>query len=229
MEELENKELCKTCGRCCKKSGCDYYVEDFENFKINYLEKKLREGNISIVAALHFSIVNGKTVRKPFLYLRARNKHRDVVDLLSLKTTCASLTETGCSYDFEHRPSGGKYLVPRKNGECISCVDMQAKILEYMPYQDVLAKLVKRFTNKTVMENLRFDVISLFYDIANNNFEDVSKEEIQEVKEGLLPLISAFPVEASIAKKIISGNIGNENVLAYKPNTRGNNNGRIRK
>lgn len=86
MVELENKDVCKKCGgKCCKKCGCDYYIEDFENFKINYLEKRLRDGNMSIVASIIFSVVKGKCVAKPFLYLRARNKGRDIVDLLSLK------------------------------------------------------------------------------------------------------------------------------------------------
>lgn len=30
--EYENKELCAKCGGiCCKKSGCDYFVSDFQS------------------------------------------------------------------------------------------------------------------------------------------------------------------------------------------------------
>lgn len=29
MEMFENKEICKNCGgKCCIKSGCDYFVND---------------------------------------------------------------------------------------------------------------------------------------------------------------------------------------------------------
>ena len=37
--KYENKEICKQCGGyCCKKSGCDYFVSDFESMKLYYLE-----------------------------------------------------------------------------------------------------------------------------------------------------------------------------------------------
>ena len=37
--KYENIELCKKCGGyCCKKSGCDYFVSDFENMKLEYLQ-----------------------------------------------------------------------------------------------------------------------------------------------------------------------------------------------
>jgi len=42
--QLENLELCKKCGgRCCKKSGCDYIPDDFQELTFNYLFNVLSE------------------------------------------------------------------------------------------------------------------------------------------------------------------------------------------
>ena len=82
MEKLENREICEKCGGiCCKKSGCDYFIEDFESLKLEPLEQKLKEGKISIIAVLNFKrLPNGKLTCETILYLRARNKKRGIVD-----------------------------------------------------------------------------------------------------------------------------------------------------
>ena len=85
--ELENKEICAKCGgKCCKKSGCDYFVSDFDEINKNKLLEILATGNVSITSALKIKMLtNGQKYIVPFLYLRARNKGRDVIDLFSLK------------------------------------------------------------------------------------------------------------------------------------------------
>ena len=56
--EYENKELCSKCGgRCCKKSGCDYFVSDFKIIDKNTILKVLETGNVSIVSAFKFEIL----------------------------------------------------------------------------------------------------------------------------------------------------------------------------
>ena len=52
MEKIvyENKEICRECGgKCCKKCGCDYSIENFDNWNIDNLQKILKKGEISIV------------------------------------------------------------------------------------------------------------------------------------------------------------------------------------
>lgn len=113
MEEIENKEYCSKCGGyCCRKCGCDYSPADFEDLSFNGLLNTLNEGNISVVSTLDFRRINGKLIMAPLLYLRARNINRDVIDLLSFKTTCSMLREDGCFYEYPERPTGGKNLVP---------------------------------------------------------------------------------------------------------------------
>lgn len=111
MNKVEDKNMCAKCGGfCCKKCGCDYFVSDFDNLKLDYLLNVLSEGKISVVASLNFKrIQNGKLTCLPVLSLRARNNNKEVIDLLSFKTTCSQLTLGGCSYNLEERPSGGQH------------------------------------------------------------------------------------------------------------------------
>jgi len=203
MEKIENKSICAKCGGfCCKKSGCDYFVSDFDNLKLDYLIELLNTGNVSVVASLDFQrLSTGKLVCSQVLSLRARNINRDVIDLLSFKTTCSKLTETGCSYDLSERPSGGATLIPGEDMTCHSDIDRIVELKKWIPYQKVLERLVKRFTGMSVHAKLKEDVENLFYDILCENFEGVMDVELYDV-QSMLPLLNeAFPEEAVKATK----------------------------
>lgn len=192
--ELENREICAKCGGfCCKKSGCDYIPSDFENMSINYLVTKLEEGKISIVSALKFErLPNGKIYVNPFLYLRARNTNRPIVDLFSLKTKCSQLTDNGCRYDISERPSGGVNLIPDSDFKCLP-KESPIKLMSYWEsYQKVLSKLVKRLTGYSVEEKLKLDVINVLEDLINGNFEDVSPLEIMDIRTCLPELLECY-------------------------------------
>jgi len=165
--KFENKNICAKCGgRCCQKSGCDYFVEDFESMETKYLEEFLKQGFASIVAFLEFEKLNsGKIVVTPILILRARNTNRDIIDLVSFKTKCMSLTDTGCKFDITNRPSGGSTLIPKENGQCEESVDKLIELKKYLPYQRVLQRLVKKFTGLTFEAKLSQDMEKLFFDI----------------------------------------------------------------
>lgn len=197
MENIyENKELCAACGgKCCKMGGCQYAPKDFESLKFDYLLGKLAEGYISIVSVLDFKVYNGKMTAQPFLYVKARNTNRPIIDLLSMRTACMSLTDTGCQYDFEHRPSGGINLIPGENGTCYRETDPMEFIMMWQPQQNVLRKLVKRLTGKSVEAQLKEDAYNLFKDILARKFDGVSEIEITEVLSGLHELSLAFPTE----------------------------------
>lgn len=203
MERIENKEICRECGgKCCKKSGCDYSPRDFKALGINDLYNKLEEGNISIVATVIFKKMKDKLLATPFLYLRARNRNREIVDLLSMKTTCSMLRDDGCSYSYEERPSGGVNLVPMPKGiPCEGKQDLRDLVGEWESYQRPLSRLVKRFTGKSVDEKFREDAEQLFFDVLTENYEGVAKEEITDINDMMLPLAEAFPNEYSNAFK----------------------------
>ena len=212
MEINENKEVCKNCGgRCCKKSGCDYWPSDLPDKTYKGILKFLENGKVSIVAMMNFKRINGKLCNFPFLYLRERNTGRDVVDLLSMKTPCSNLTEHGCSYTYEERPSGGKNLTPSKDGLCYPKEDNLQKVLEWSPYQKQLEKIVKRYTGLSIDNKIKEDVVTLLTDIKEENFKNVSELEIIDVKRMLPMLIECYKEQAEQV-------LNNSNKLLVKNN-----------
>lgn len=214
MEIYENKELCKQCGgKCCKKCGCDYFPKDFSEFTTNALLEKIMGGDISVVATLVISVLpNGNEYLEPILLLRARNKNRPIVDLLSFKTTCASLTEEGCKYDYENRPSGGKNLIPKENDKCYQLNNPKEILEEWRRYQKILHRIVKRITGKNVDECMKYDAQKLFLDCLYDNLDDVSMKEIEDIK-GLLPhLLRIYPDEYKVAKEIYDNDVSRKKV-----------------
>ena len=85
--KFENKNICRECGgKCCKKCGCDYSTDNFQDLSMKALEEILSEGKISIVAALNIKkSKNGNKFIIPFLYLRARNKKKKYSRSLIIK------------------------------------------------------------------------------------------------------------------------------------------------
>lgn len=188
--QFENKEICKKCGFCCQKCGCDYASDDFEKISYDFLYSVLMEGNISIVSFFDFKeLSNGKLIANPFLYLRARNKNRPIVDLLSMKTECSQLGPNGCKYNLQNRPSGGVNLIPMEDNKCYSLKDPKEIVLTWDRYQNVLSRLVKRITGNSIYAQLSLDVENLFYDILNKNYAGVSKTELVDVAR-MIPFLS---------------------------------------
>ena len=196
MSMYEDKDICRECGGfCCKKSGCDYSPRDFSDLSINKLHEKLLEGNISIISYLEFKRSgNGKLYAEPFLYLRARNTDRDVVDLVSYKKRCSMLREDGCSYSFEERPFGGRNLIPGKT-RCVPEVDPYDIVMEWGRYQKVLHRLVKRITGMSVDNKVREDVYNLFVQFLREDFEGVNLIELEDVKIMIPSLVEIYPDE----------------------------------
>lgn len=205
VKYYENKELCTQCGgKCCKKCGCDYLPRDFKDLSTNGLVNKILEGNISVVSTLTITkLPNGGEAITPILLLRERNKNRPVVDLLSLKTTCASLLETGCKYDCEHRPSGGRMLIPMENNKCYN-ENPDLKIQEWLSYQKILERVVKRITGKSSEECLREDVQNLFINCLECNYDEVSKLELEEIASLLPHLMFVYPNEYKSALEFLN-------------------------
>lgn len=212
VEINENTEVCKNCGgRCCKKSGCDYWPSDLPDKTYKGILKFLENGKVSIVAMMNFKKINEKLCNFPFLYLRERNTGRDVVDLLSMKTPCSNLTEHGCSYTYEERPSGGKNLTPSKDGLCYPKEDNLQKVLEWSPYQKQLEKIVKRYTGLSIDNKIKEDIVTLLTDIKEENFKNVSELEIIDVERMLPMLIECYKEQAEQV-------LNNSNKLLVKNN-----------
>lgn len=170
MSEYINKELCKECGgSCCKRNGCMYLPEDFESMEYDYLLNKIKEGNISI--CLNFITIHGTlelykelNIKKIdpdhqdfwsyYLYLKVRNIDSGLIDFLGERSQCSMLTENGCAYSDNERPTFGLSLVPKKGEKCKQTAKKYFYEVDYdwIKHQDVLRKIVSELTNKTVDE-----------------------------------------------------------------------------
>ena len=152
ISENTNYLICAECGgACCKSCGCHFSPDDFEDLSFYGLKKEIEKGYISI------DCVNGKMIcqNKDFLILRIRNQGSTIVDTgFRTKKPCILLTNQGCKLDYEHRPTGGKLLVPNATSSfthqmaCHSKYNLVNCCYEWEPHQKVLKRLVKYFTKK---------------------------------------------------------------------------------
>lgn len=159
---FENSEICKKCGgRCCKNCGCNYYPKDFKEMTFDYLKSILDKGEISITTCVYVNADdNNKIFIDIVLNLRARNIDRPIVDLISKKNTCSVLTETGCKYSFDERPTGGVLLIP-DNDECINIYPPELQLEEWKKYQEVLKKLVEHYSNNSFEKEFKLQVAKI--------------------------------------------------------------------
>lgn len=143
----KHSKVCSACkGACCKKAPCPFSPRDFADLSYNGLKQRIQKGDIAIQripyeAKYDFPIMDGTTY-----YLTARGIKSPISTRAYQKDTrCIMLTENGCKFDYEHRPLGGKALIPSSEGECLQFYEFELCIMEWKPYQDVLKKLYKHF------------------------------------------------------------------------------------
>ena len=180
LDKYENKSICQECGGlCCKISGCAYTPSDFPELSMEYIESLLDSGCVSIVADMSFQIQKFNISLNFILLLQARNINRGEIDLLSLTTPCSMLTDKGCAYNLENRPNEGVHLIPEKSHECISDLDIDTEISKWLPYQEILAKIIEKRTGLTVMEKLRSDAYEMYYNLAIDNIKDVHPKALE--------------------------------------------------
>lgn len=141
-------KVCAECGgKCCKKCGCHFSPDDFKDISFEFLKREMEKGYISI------DYVDGEMILEPLgIYiLRVRNKGYPIVDTgYQRGTQCILLTEKGCKLDYEHRPTGGRLLIPSKNKECHSNYGVEDCCHEWKPYQEILYQLIEYFKDKEI-------------------------------------------------------------------------------
>ena len=145
-----NKDLCAKCkGSCCKVSGCMYMPSDFKKMKYLTIKKELSKGNISIDAFPVKNLSFNKDAWTLILFLRARNKDKDVVDLFTSGGPCKMLGENGCFYDEDERPSCGLMVKPTfVNGPCPKTFDDDEFMRSWLKHQSLLELFIKEYTGK---------------------------------------------------------------------------------
>lgn len=145
---IENKAVCTECGgRCCKRMGCEVLPEDviawYGAVTIDVLRSMLRSGDFSIDWYERFRSKSYGTTNG--YYIRARNVGAPVVDPAYAGHVCAALTPTGCKFDFEHRPTGGRALIPHAKGNCTSPYTKLVVANAWDKYHKLLEKLFHEF------------------------------------------------------------------------------------
>ncbi len=151
-----NTESCKKCeGFCCKTCGCHFSPDDFQEISYKYLKKEIKKGYISIVY-----ISSDQIEQNTGTYiLRIRNYGSPIVVLKdSWLGGCVLLTENGCPFPYEKRPSGARLLVPQKDynpedflePECELNYTLEQCCYEWMPHKKTLYRLAKYFKNRKI-------------------------------------------------------------------------------
>lgn len=150
-EANTNKELCSKCkGRCCKNCGCFYSPRDFKEISYRYLKREIQKGYISI--DLVKKTKKSRDVPRDTLVLRVRNVDSPIVDTDQdhRPRSCSRLTDEGCTFSYEDRPTGGKKLIPILNVEgylmCYPSYSYVECAQEWSHYQWTLRRLYWKFT-----------------------------------------------------------------------------------
>ena len=156
QSQTVNAKICSECGgECCKQCGCHFSPDDFKEISFNFLKQEMEKGFISI------DYVDGEAIYQSFgvYILRVRNRNAPIVDLGLMRSPCILLTQNGCKLDYQHRPTGGKLLIPSTetypmlgllNRRCYSKYSIKLCCYEWQPHQKVLHNLLNYFMDKEI-------------------------------------------------------------------------------
>lgn len=141
---------CKICGgKCCKRNGCAFAPSDFKHISLSVLKRIMEKGFVTIVEVENAVTGLGRDV----LALRVRNKDEPVVNLSGNHNEgCILLEDTGCPFNDEDRPHGGRVLVPEKLilGTCTRGYSSRQCAEAWLPYQEMLEELKNEFEGRDI-------------------------------------------------------------------------------
>lgn len=156
MIQYTNQKLCKKCGgRCCKKESCLYAPEDFEEITFENLLELYQKEQIMFSSVLDYTETKIKAwiVRPPQV-----DCERIQLNIWE-NSRCAFLTDTGCSYDYHHRPRGAKLLIPREiAGEmcCENMYDLETAANEWERYKELIEEVIHHIYATERMQKSEF-------------------------------------------------------------------------
>ena len=148
--QLQDTELCALCGGiCCKRCGCFLSPDDFPDLSEEGLKREIDKGYLVIEEVdLDMIYMDGFA-----FIIRVRNVTDPVYIGMSYRapsSPCILLGEHGCKLDWEHRPAGGKLLVPAEHGKCWSKYGLEETVREWKPYQRLLVKLGRYYDGRDI-------------------------------------------------------------------------------
>lgn len=89
---------------------------------------------------------------------------------------------------------------------------IKQEVKKWIPYQNILQKIVKRHTGMGVYTKLKIDTENLFFDLLTKHFDGVAKEELKDVLGMAKLLCQVYPEEY----KKVKARSDAKNVLIYK-------------
>lgn len=116
MKNNENPIMCAECGGlCCIKHPCFLFPQDiFKDNSPSYI--KFKQFILTYKNIVVFDYLDEVSERKRyFLRVRTVDEARYDLNRLVIPTwggRCCCLTDKGCKFDFENRPTGGKLVEP---------------------------------------------------------------------------------------------------------------------
>ena len=127
---------------------------DFKEISFESLKQEMDKGYISI------DYVDREQIYSDFgIYiLRVRNQGAPIIDtgFIRARTPCILLTEKGCKLDYEHRPTGGKLVIPNEISAichemtCKSTYDIIVCCREWEPYQGIICQLISYYRSREI-------------------------------------------------------------------------------
>lgn len=155
-----NSEKCKRCSQqgvtCCEHLPCYLSPDDVKDKTFEGLCALIDTGLVSLDWWEGDPRLTREECENDFeaqgyrgFFLRMRGDNRPIVHPAIGLVECCMLTDDGCSFDYCHRPKGGRELIPGEDveefGGCHEGYSKQACAISWMPYHDALQHLYAKF------------------------------------------------------------------------------------
>ncbi len=144
-------ECIKCGGECCKKNACACVPDDFQDLTLQGIKEILATGNYMITASYRREERDGIPVTAyPYISAREVDAPQNGIHITMMHSKCAMLRADGCKLTQDDRPSQGLLLIPNGHRGCTCFVDTPTQL--WLPYKDVLDRVVSEYTGKTTQE-----------------------------------------------------------------------------
>lgn len=171
-DEFVNNEdsVCAECGgACCKSYAGAYHPADFRHEITEEFLESLFDPAIEIPPVSIDWYENFREPGRKGFYIRPRHVDGDEVDP-SYGASCALLTPTGCSLDWDHRPWQCRALKPEKNRVCGGSDGKRLAAEAWDQYHDILEKIYNKY-NKNTFTGRKPDIMNFFGSIFGGGDE----------------------------------------------------------
>jgi len=140
----DDPDLCSKCGgKCCQTHPCHFSPSDFIDLTYDGLKAEIEKGFISIDWWEGDANPESDDLTETF-FLRVKTLRGCTVDPTWGGRCYLWTRESGCPFNYEQRPKGGRMLIPDLNN-CKQLYSKQDCALEWRPYNNILYKLYEYY------------------------------------------------------------------------------------